>query len=302
MEILNNSQHPYPRLCAHRGAHKGVAPENSMISYQRALELGADEIEIDLWPSKEGEMFAFHDATVKKITGTPTYISDLTSKEIRALDMGVGFAPEFKGMQIPTFEEVLDLVARRVIINIHIKTPVKNRMITPTLRSRFDHWKVLYASPEALMPPFPDCEGEIDWEYENRPMARYDERDFRTILDLLDKYKCREHVYIAGERDVLCVAREMAPDIARCCLEAKNYRLVDIALEYECQKVQFDKEMTTKAMFEKAKANNLRCNLFWSNHPEEACAYYDYGMDCILTDDFENMNRAVKAHFAGKNK
>ena len=189
MEILNNSQHPYPRLCAHRGAHKGVAPENSMISYQRALELGADEIEIDLWPSKEGEMFAFHDATVKKITGTPTYISDLTSKEIRALDMGVGFAPEFKGMQIPTFEEVLDLVARRVIINIHIKTPVKNRMITPTLRSRFDHWKVLYASPEALMPPFPDCEGEIDWEYENRPMARYDERDFRTILDLLDKYR-----------------------------------------------------------------------------------------------------------------
>ena len=44
-------------LCAHRGAHKGVAPENSMPAFEKALELGTPEIEIDLWPSKDGEMF-----------------------------------------------------------------------------------------------------------------------------------------------------------------------------------------------------------------------------------------------------
>ena len=72
------------------------------------------------------------------------------------------------------------------------------------------------------------------------------------------------------------------------------------ALRYECKKVQFDKEATTSWMFEQAHANGMTCNLFWSNIGEEACAYIDYGIDCILTDNFQAVSSVVKAHLGQK--
>ena len=156
MEILSDALHPYPRLCAHRGAHRGVAPENSMPAFQKALDLGAPEIEIDLWPSRDGELFVFHNATVECITGQKTLISDMSSREIKALDIGSSFSPEFKGLQIPTFEEVLNLVARRTILNIHIKSLYANAVCTPRIEKRTRdtvHW---YWDNVPLMPPLPD--------------------------------------------------------------------------------------------------------------------------------------------------
>jgi len=293
-EIATHRDLPYPRICAHRGMHMDTAPENSLPAFAMAAALGADEIELDLWPDKEGELFVFHDPWV--IDGSrKTLISDMTTREVRAVDIGTPFSPAFKGLGIPSFEEVLDLVARRVILNIHIKSPIKNRVMGEKMRARIERWKQLYYGNVPLMPPFPDREPDTDPVFENREFERYSEKDFQHILDLLDRYRCREHAYIAGERDVLAVAQEMAPDIERCCLEAKNDTIMEHALRYDCKKVQFDKEATTSWMLEQAHAHGMTCNMFWSNIGEEACAYLDYGIDCILTDSFQAVSAAVKA-------
>lgn len=287
-------------LCAHRGAHKGVAPENSIPAFQKALELGAPEIEIDLWPSKDGEMFVFHNSTVECITGQKTLISNMTSKEIKALDIGNRFSPEFRGLQIPTFEEVLDLTANKTILNIHIKSLYANAIKTDRIKKRSrdtHHW---YTDNVPLLPPLPDGIEDVDMEVEKRPIVPYARKDFARILDLLDKYHCRKNVYIAGEREVLMIAQEMAPDIERCCLEAMNFMTVDVALRYDCKRVQFNKGMTTKKMLDTAHAHGMKCNMFWSNIGYEACAYLDAGIDCILTDEYETVSEAVKLHLAPK--
>lgn len=297
-EIANHHDLPYPRICAHRGMHMDAAPENSLPAFAMAIALGADEIELDLWADKEGELFVFHDPWVVDSAGQKTLISDMTTKEVRAIDIGTPFSPAFKGLGIPSFEEVLDLAARRAILNIHIKSPLKNHAKGEKMIARIERWKKLYYGSEPLMPPFPNREPDIDPIFENRQFERYSEKDFQHILDLLDRYHCREHAYIAGERDVLAVALEMAPDMERCCLEAKNDTIMEHALRYQCKKVQFDKEATTSWMFEQARAHGMTCNLFWSNIGEEACAYIDYGIDCILTDNFQAVSSAVKKHIS----
>ena len=296
MKYLNHQDRPYPRVCAHRGMHWNTAPENSIPAFAMAAALGADEIELDLWPDKEGRVFVFHDPSIEHITGEKRLISDLTTKEVLALDIGSAYSPAFKGLRIPTFEEVLDLVGKKCILKIHIKSPVENTVRTPTLENRVNRWYRYYYGNEAIMPPFRDLPTEIDKVFENRPFTRYSEKNFGAILDLLDKYDCREYAYIAGERDVLQVAREMAPDMERCCLEAMNFTLVQHALEFGCTKVQFNKEATNPALYKAAKDNGLSCNLFWCNIGEEACAYIDYGIDTILTDNFQVVNNAVQKH------
>lgn len=71
------------------------------------------------------------------------------------------------------------------------------------------------------------------------PVSRgeYDHKVFKKIVDLIDKYDCRNHVYIAGRRDVLITAIKLAPEIPRCCLDGQgNYTLIDNAIKYKCQK------------------------------------------------------------------
>lgn len=292
----------YPYLCAHRGAHKGVAPENSMPAFQKAIELGAPEIEIDLWPSKDGELFVFHNATVEHIPGQKTLISNLTSKEIKQVKLVDERYPEYKDLSIPTFEEFLDLVANKTLINIHIKSLTANAIKTERIKKRLSDTGYWYRENVPVLPPFANVVEEVEMAVENRPVIPYDRKDFARIIDLLDKYHCRENVYIAGEREVLMIAQEMAPDIERCCLEALNFMTVEVALRYNCKRVQFNKGLTTKKMVDIAHANGMKCNMFWSNIGYEAFAYMNAGIDCILTDDYQAVSKAVDELFEYQKK
>ncbi|MEU2657252.1 glycerophosphodiester phosphodiesterase family protein [Streptomyces sp. NPDC007325] len=90
-----------PEVIAHRGA-SAVAPENTLISGEVARRAGADWIENDVRPSRDGGLYVFHDATVDRTTDGKGHIGKLTSAEIDALDAGSWFAPEYKGVRIPT--------------------------------------------------------------------------------------------------------------------------------------------------------------------------------------------------------
>ncbi len=97
----------YIYVAAHRGWSEKY-PENTMLAYRKAAELGVDQIEIDVRVTKDGELVIIHDATVDRTTNGTGRVEDLTLAELRALDAGSWKGEEFAGLQIPTFDEFIE--------------------------------------------------------------------------------------------------------------------------------------------------------------------------------------------------
>lgn len=96
----------------HRGAC-GTEPENTLRSVRRALEMGADGVEIDV-RLVEGELVVIHDARLERTTNGQGRVSSKSFAALRALDAG-------EGERIPVLREICDAVARRGFINIELK-------------------------------------------------------------------------------------------------------------------------------------------------------------------------------------
>ncbi|MBW1992680.1 MAG: glycerophosphodiester phosphodiesterase [Deltaproteobacteria bacterium] len=102
-------------IMGHRGA-PAYEPENTLRSLRRALELGADAVEIDLQLSKDGHLVVIHDDTVDRTTDGTGRVRDLTWAELRRLDAG-------KGERLPSLGEVVELVRGRAHLVVEIKDP-----------------------------------------------------------------------------------------------------------------------------------------------------------------------------------
>ena len=97
----------------HRGA-RAYAPENTMTSFKKALEIGVDAVELDVRKTKDNQLVVVHDADVKRTTNGEGMVSELTLKEIK------GFSAE-GGEKIPTLEEALDFLDKKVKVLIELK-------------------------------------------------------------------------------------------------------------------------------------------------------------------------------------
>ncbi len=100
-------------VTGHRGA-AALEPENTLRGIRRAIELGVDQIEIDVHLTRDGRLVVIHDETVDRTTNGSGRVRDLSLEEIRALDAG-------KGEKIPTLEEVIRLVKGKVILQVELK-------------------------------------------------------------------------------------------------------------------------------------------------------------------------------------
>ncbi|WP_373893619.1 glycerophosphodiester phosphodiesterase [Virgibacillus natechei] len=107
---------------AHRGA-SGHTPENTMVAFDKAFEMKADYIEIDVQMTKDGELVAIHDTTVNRTTNGTGAVGDYTLEEIQKLDAGSWFGEEFAGERIPKFEEIIDAYRGKIGILIELKSP-----------------------------------------------------------------------------------------------------------------------------------------------------------------------------------
>jgi glycerophosphoryl diester phosphodiesterase len=104
---------------AHRG-FTASAPENSLAAFRAALELGVDGIELDVRTCKTGEVVVFHDSTLARLTNGKGFIKGKSLAELKSLRLNNHKRDLF--LQIPTFEEVIELVIGRAILNVEIKT------------------------------------------------------------------------------------------------------------------------------------------------------------------------------------
>ena len=113
----------------HRGA-RGHEPENTLRSIRRALELGANGIEIDVW-FVDGELVVFHDAKLERTTNGSGPIARKKFAYLRTLDAG-------QGERIPTLREVFETVDRRAVINVELKGPRTAGPVAALLREFVD--------------------------------------------------------------------------------------------------------------------------------------------------------------------
>lgn len=118
------AEFPYvsrPLNFGHRGASK-VAPENTLASFQKAREVGADGVELDVMLCADGEVVVIHDSDVERTTDGHGRIQHLTLGQIKALDAGARFGPPFAGERVPTLREVAAWAQSDMLLNIELKS------------------------------------------------------------------------------------------------------------------------------------------------------------------------------------
>lgn len=107
-------------VTGHRGA-AGYAPENTLASIQKAMDLHVDRIEIDIHQTKDSVVVVLHDESIDRTTNGKGKVADLEYNEISKLDAGSFFSDDFSGEKIPTLEEVLQLVDGKYDLLIEFK-------------------------------------------------------------------------------------------------------------------------------------------------------------------------------------
>ncbi len=108
-------------VIAHRGA-SGSVPENTLASFQKAINVGSDIIELDVRLSQDGEVVVIHDDALERTVRRTEKVSELKLGQLKELDVGSWFGSQFSGERIPTLLEVLELAKGRTRLNIELKT------------------------------------------------------------------------------------------------------------------------------------------------------------------------------------
>ncbi|PJE41156.1 MAG: glycerophosphodiester phosphodiesterase [Flavobacterium sp.] len=117
----------------HRGA-KGHSPENTLASFEKAIALGVDMIELDVWLSSDKIPMVIHDETIDRTTSKTGLVTDYSAKELQALG-------------IPALIDVFKLVDNRCEINVEIKTfSATQAVLNLIAKNTFNQSKILISS------------------------------------------------------------------------------------------------------------------------------------------------------------
>lgn len=138
----------------HRGA-RGHEPENTLRSFKKAMELGANMIEFDVHVCSSGEVVVIHDEELERTTNGKGKVAEKTLIELKELDAG-------KGEKIPTLEEILDFIDRKCRLDIELKGKGTPKPVADILEKSLEQgWKpgdflVTSFEHETLLKPFHD--------------------------------------------------------------------------------------------------------------------------------------------------
>ena len=112
------------KVYAHRG-YSGRYPENTMLAFRKAAEVGADGIELDVQLTKDDQLVVFHDETIDRVTDGTGNVRDYTLEELQKFNAAATWNGAFGFQQIPTFEEYCAWAAgEKLITNVEIKSGV----------------------------------------------------------------------------------------------------------------------------------------------------------------------------------
>jgi glycerophosphoryl diester phosphodiesterase len=220
-----------PILIAHRGASE-IEPENTLASFKKALEYPFIKmIELDVYAIPSGEVMVIHDNKVDRTTNGKGYVMESSFKYLRSLDAGSAGGngkSRRRGEKIPTLNEVLDLIDRKVIVNIELKgentaNPVK-KVLEEYLAKGWKHNDFLVSSFnheelrkfKRLIPDIP-----VGVIFDGIPLgySEYAQRIKAYSINLSVEFTNKEIVTDAHRRGikVFCWTLKEADEIERMC-------------------------------------------------------------------------------------
>lgn len=254
----------YPRVCAHRGFNT-VAPENSLPAYGAAVAMGAEEIEFDLWAAKDGTIVSIHDPVLDRVSNGTGFVWEHTYEELLQYDFGSVYSPEYAGLKIPTFEDILKKFAGHTVMNIHIKDrgeahPIPDAVILEMVR---------------LIKQY-DCEKHVYFMSGHVPLLRQLQRLAPHIT------RCAG----AGKEPEDLVKKALATGCKKIQLYIPHFKF-------------FGEDYVAETC-RRAHENGIICNLFYTDDPALVADYLDKGVDTILTNDYQRVAAAVAAWKAKK--
>lgn len=149
MESIMSTQFVLPKIIGHRGA-KGTAPENTLVSFKKAFELGATWVELDAKETKDGILIVMHDDDLDRTTNGKGKVTETNWSVIQGLDAGSWFSKEFAGEKVPTLDQSVQFFSTiNLGVNIEIKPCAGKEVSTAKLVADFikNNW------PKSLTPP-----------------------------------------------------------------------------------------------------------------------------------------------------
>ena len=171
-------------VTAHRGASTHY-PENTRAAFEAAIDLSVECIEFDVRCTKDRGLVIIHDDRVDRISDGSGVIGDMTTAQVRSLDAGSWFGPQFGGERFLTLEQTLDLMPASMRLNVHLKATDADRThlveaVIERLSDRRLHDRAFITGAEAILlearrvaPQIAICS--------NLPVARCDEIDCRIL-------------------------------------------------------------------------------------------------------------------------
>jgi len=114
------------KVIGHGGA-KGYAPKDTRASFKRALELGVDAVELDLHQTRDGTPVVYHDPYLDRTTQHRGLIGEKWIQELKNMDVGSWFSPQFKNERILTLDEAMDFILGKAELIIELKQARRNR-------------------------------------------------------------------------------------------------------------------------------------------------------------------------------
>ena len=134
----------YPMVIAHRGG-SDLAPENTLAAFRNALDLGADAIELDVRLTRDRRLAVFHDRRLERTTMGSGVIGTFTMEELKRLDAGSWYGPEYAGEGVPSLEEVFEALPEDFPIYVEMKARGPNGLslasaVAGVIR-RYDRWE-----------------------------------------------------------------------------------------------------------------------------------------------------------------
>jgi glycerophosphoryl diester phosphodiesterase len=93
-----------------------------MAAYRKAIAAGVDMIELDVRMTRDYHLVVMHDSTVRRTTNGSGAVCDISLQDLKSLDAGSWYGPRFRGEQVPTLREVMEMLPSHVGLNIEVKT------------------------------------------------------------------------------------------------------------------------------------------------------------------------------------
>lgn len=203
------------KVVAHRGGVQ-LGPENTLVTFLKAAELGVDYVEMDIRQTKDGEFILMHDGDVKRTTDGNGRVKDLTLAEIQKLDAGSWYGKEFEGEPVPTLRDVLRAIKGKVLPDLDFKDGDPEQLIALlkeegyleagniTLYSgNYELLKKISGLTDKLMlRPSPKGDMEYMMKYLNAPIVNLSAKNFsKGIADQIHKYNKKAFVNCLFQAD-----------------------------------------------------------------------------------------------------